>query len=90
MNLEKGRPADCAGRLEKEIRCYDMLDRLEQPSEDFDVDVLLAYGNAAPAEVVRQVKALTAEGKRVMAQRTVPTNIRYREILTIGEVDSNA
>jgi ATP phosphoribosyltransferase regulatory subunit len=68
----------------------DMLDRLEQPSEDFDVDVLLAYGNAAPAEVVRQVKALTAQGKRVMAQRTVPTNIRYREILTIGEVDSNA
>ena len=28
MNLEKGRPADCAGRLEKEIRCYDMLDKL--------------------------------------------------------------
>ena len=28
MILEKGRPADCAGRLEKEIRCYDMLDKL--------------------------------------------------------------
>ena len=28
MNLEKGRPADCTGRLEKEIRCYDMLDKL--------------------------------------------------------------
>ena len=28
MNLEMGRPADCAGRLEKEIRCYDMLDKL--------------------------------------------------------------
>ena len=26
--LEKGRPADCSGRLEKEIRCYDMLDEL--------------------------------------------------------------
>lgn len=28
MVLEKGRPVDCAGRLEKEIRCYDMLDAL--------------------------------------------------------------
>ena len=28
MLLEKGRPADCAGRLEKEIRCYDLLDEL--------------------------------------------------------------
>ena len=28
MELVNGRPADCAGRLEKEIRCYDLLDRL--------------------------------------------------------------
>ena len=28
MVLEKGRPADCAGRLDKEIRCYDLLDGL--------------------------------------------------------------
>ena len=28
MELMNGRPADCAGRLEKEIRTYDFLDRL--------------------------------------------------------------
>ena len=28
MELVKGRPQDCTGRLEKEIRCYDLLDRL--------------------------------------------------------------
>ena len=28
MILEKGRPANCEGRLEKEIRCYDLLDEL--------------------------------------------------------------
>ena len=28
MELVTGRPADCTGRLEKEIRCYDLLDRL--------------------------------------------------------------
>ena len=28
MILEHGRPADCSDRLEKEIRCYDLLDSL--------------------------------------------------------------
>lgn len=28
MILNEGRPADCTGRLEKEIRCYDFLDKL--------------------------------------------------------------
>ena len=28
MELQKGRPADTAGRLEKEIRTYDLLDRV--------------------------------------------------------------
>ena len=28
MVLENGRPADCSGRLDKEIRCYDLLDSL--------------------------------------------------------------
>lgn len=28
MKLEQGRPAHCEGRLDKEIRCYDLLDSL--------------------------------------------------------------
>ena len=28
MILNEGRPADCTGRLDKEIRCYDFLDKL--------------------------------------------------------------
>ena len=28
MELQNGRPADCAGRLDKEIRTYDLLDRI--------------------------------------------------------------
>ena len=28
LTLFQGRPADCTGRLEKEIRCYDLLDSL--------------------------------------------------------------
>ena len=36
MNLLQGRPADCAGRLEKEIRVYDLLDRLEVSYQRID------------------------------------------------------
>ena len=36
MELQKGRPADTAGRLEKEIRTYDLLDRLGGEYERID------------------------------------------------------
>lgn len=36
MELKKGRPADTAGRLEKEIRTYDLLDRLGVEYERVD------------------------------------------------------
>ena len=36
MELQKGRPADTAGRLEKEIRTYDLLDRLGVAYERVD------------------------------------------------------
>ena len=30
LTLYKGRPHDCAGRLEKEVRTYDLLDKLAE------------------------------------------------------------
>ena len=36
LKLEKGRPQDCSGRLEKEIRAYDLLDELDIPYERVD------------------------------------------------------
>ena len=36
MELQKGRPADTAGRLEKEIRTFDLLDRLGVEYERID------------------------------------------------------
>ena len=38
MILENGRPADGAGRLEKEIRCYDLLDSLGVSYQRVDHD----------------------------------------------------
>ncbi len=36
MELQNGRPADTTGRLEKELRCYDLLDRLGVAYERVD------------------------------------------------------
>ena len=36
MKLLTGRPADCTGRLPKEIRCYDLLDALNVPYQRID------------------------------------------------------
>lgn len=36
MKLQNGRPVDTTGRLEKELRCYDLLDRLGVPYERVD------------------------------------------------------
>ena len=38
--LEKGRPADCTCRLEKEIRTYDFLDKLNIEYERVDHEEL--------------------------------------------------
>ena len=38
MELVNGRPADCAGRLDKEIRCYDLLDSLGIDYQRIDHD----------------------------------------------------
>ena len=55
MNLVDGRPADCAGRLEKEIRCYDLLDKLEVPYQRIDHEPAMTM--EACAEVDRVLDA---------------------------------
>ena len=36
MELHQGRPTDCAGRLEKELRVYDLLEKLDIPFTHVD------------------------------------------------------
>ena len=47
LTLCKGRPADTSGRLQKEIDCYDLLDRLGLPTSwngaDFDAVLALMH-----------------------------------------------
>lgn len=55
MELTQGRPADCTGRLSREIRAYDLLDRLE--IEYVRVDHAPAMTMDACAEVDKVLQA---------------------------------
>ena len=48
MELVTGRPADCAGRLEKEVRVYDFLDRLGVAYQRVDHEAAMTMEACAP------------------------------------------
>ena len=69
----------------------DMLERLEQPGDEYDVDAVLLYDDSTPVSAIRRhVQTLTGQGLRVMAQRATPEDIRFRQLLKIvnGEVET--
>ena len=74
----------------------DMLERFNENSKDFDVDAILLYEEGISLSVLdKAVDALTKEGKSVMAQKTLPKNLKFREIIRINEkgemtVENNA
>ena len=62
----------------------DMLERLEKEENRCDADVVLVYDKTASvAQVAQQVKRLTAEGNRVLAQPGVPEGVRYGKLLKL-------
>ena len=56
MELVNGRPADCAGRLPKEIRCYDLLDSLGISYQRIDHEAAMTM--EACAEIDRVLDAV--------------------------------
>ena len=52
MELVNGRPADCAGRLDKEIRCYDLLDRLGVSYQRIDHEAAMTMEACAAIDEV--------------------------------------
>ncbi len=68
----------------------DLLERMEDSSKDFDVDILLLYTEGTSLCNLRDTVArLSARGDRVMVQRAVPEKLRARQVmkLTNGEVE---
>ncbi len=64
----------------------DLMEELEGKSDDYDVDVLLLYGEGDSAEQLQgAVRSYNSEGKSVTAQRSVPEKLRYRTIAKLSE-----
>ena len=52
MELVNGRPLDCSGRLEKEIRVYDLLDELNVPYQRIDHEATMTMEACAAVDEV--------------------------------------
>ena len=62
----------------------DQLERLDNSEPEWDVDTLLLYGPGDdPAAVSRRAEALMAEGGNVRMERTVPSGLRCRRIISM-------
>ena len=54
MELFNGRPADCTGRLQKEIRCYDLLDSLGVSYQRIDHEAAMTMEVCLPIDETLQ------------------------------------
>lgn len=64
----------------------DLLERLEEDGEDYDVDTLLIYDEAVSLKTLGDaVSMLTANGKSVSAQKNVPEKMKYKQLVKLGE-----
>ncbi len=61
----------------------DMLALLDTRKKEYDADIVLLYGDDADAgDVLRAMALLSGMGKTVLAEKEIPENIRYRELLS--------
>ena len=64
----------------------DMLERLNVSEKDYDVDTVILYGeNDSITALNSAVKMLTDNGKSVMAQKSVPEDIKYKQLLKLKD-----
>ena len=60
----------------------DQLERLDENGEQYDVDAVLLYDHDDDLQAIaRTVSELTANGIRVLLQRTLPEKIKYKYLM---------
>ncbi len=60
----------------------DFLERFMDETNDYDADILLLYNeNDELANVLKTVSALTSQGNRVLAEKSVPEGLKYKTLL---------
>lgn len=74
----------------------DMLERFETAETPFDVDTIILYKDSDNlCSLNDTIKMLTDNGKSVMAQKSIPENIKYKQLLKLNDkgviiVETNA
>lgn len=74
----------------------DLLERLEDSAPDYDIDTLIIYDEQSDLKMLTDaVKMMTVSGKSVMAQKEIPSKIKYKQLLKMNEkgveiVENNA
>ena len=58
----------------------DLLEVFEQPEPEYDVDLLVVYGEKTDkSELIKTIKSAVNDGKTVSAQKNVPERLKYKE-----------
>ena len=64
----------------------DLMEDLLIEKKEFDVDAVVVYDESVPfAEVDLILKRMIEEGKVVMAQKSIPAKIKYKELWSLTE-----
>lgn len=64
----------------------DLLERLSEPEEKYDVDTVVLYDKHADFSALSSaVRMLTDNGKSVTALKSVPEKLRFRQLLKLNE-----
>ena len=65
----------------------DLINSYEEEAEEYDVDILLLYGQAAadpafdPEDLAEKVSALVEQGYSVQAQKSFPERLKYKKLV---------
>lgn len=64
----------------------DMLERLETKTKNYDVDIVLLYdADTEEVEIADRMKMFTDKGSHVLATKTVPKRIKYRQLIKLTD-----
>jgi len=62
----------------------DLLGELEENVKEYDTDVLVLYGDETEVKAIcRLTEELTAAGKSVIAKKSIPERLKYRELIDL-------
>lgn len=65
----------------------DMLERLDDSYDEYDVDIVLTYSSNSVKEINNAVNKFTQKGYSVLACKTAPKNIKYKKIVDINDCE---